>query len=109
MDIRLKTFPFEYRGKTYKLAVNNNVLADVQEANGGAILNALDGRHALKSTLQFLAAMINDAADSVGDELLVTPKQLGRELTFQEVQKVGKEIAELITAAITVEEPAEKK
>ena len=29
-DIRLKTMPYDYRGRTYTLACNMNVLADVQ-------------------------------------------------------------------------------
>lgn len=109
MDIRLKHYPYEFRGKTYNLAVNNNVLADVQEANNGRILDALDGKHGLKSTLQFLAAMINDAADSNGEFLFITPRELGRELSFQEVQKVADDITPLIIAAITTEEATEKK
>lgn len=109
MDIRLKTFPLEFRGKTYSLCVNNNVLADVQEENDGKILNALDGRHGLKSTLQFLAAMINDAADAAGDPLIVTPRELGREFTFNEIKELGAKIAPLITAAIVTEEDPEKK
>ena len=50
-DIRLKTEPFELDGKTYLLSCSMNVLADVQEAYGGKISNALSA----KATLKFLS------------------------------------------------------
>lgn len=111
MDIRLKTVPFEFRGKKYNLCCNNNVLADVQEWNGGTIKEALDGKRGLKSTLQFLAAMINDAADSAGEDLVVTPREVGRELTLNQITDISATIRSLIISAVVVEseEGEEKK
>lgn len=77
-DIRLEEVPFEINGKTYKLRCNMNVLADVQEAYNGDFYNALSEKNTLKSTLTFLAAMLNDYADEMGWEERYTPKQLGR-------------------------------
>lgn len=77
-DIRLEEMPFEVDGKTYKLRCNMNVLADVQEAFDGDFTEALSGKNTLKSSLVFLAAMLNDYADEMGWEERFTAKQLGR-------------------------------
>ena len=65
-DLRLEELPFTYEGRRYLLRCNMNVLADVQEMNGGRISPALDGKRGQKSALQFLAAMMNDYADEQG-------------------------------------------
>lgn len=80
MDIRQKTLPFEYGGKVYTLRCNFNVLADVQEENGGVISPALSGERGMKSALQFLAAMMNDWADEQGWPERFTSRELGRVL-----------------------------
>lgn len=78
MDIRLKTMPFEFEGKTYDLCCNMNVLADVQEAFGGDLDKALQSGSSVRSVLEFLAAMLNDAADSKGWPERFTARMLGR-------------------------------
>lgn len=79
-DIRLEEVPFELNGKTYLLRCNMNVLADVQEACGGNIGDALRSGNTLKSVLLFAAAMLNDYADEQGWPERFTAKQLGRKL-----------------------------
>ena len=64
MDIRLKTIPLEFDGETYQLAVNMNVLADVQEENGGDLQAVLNKKGILTGLLAFLSAAINEAADA---------------------------------------------
>ena len=88
-----------------------NVLADVQEMNGGFIDPAFDEKRAQKSVLQFLAAMMNDYADEQGwfDEpegggkpVLAepfTPRGLGRVLSIFDVPSA--KILGLVTRAIT--------
>lgn len=97
-DIRLEVLPFEYKGKTYMLRCNMNVLADVQEANDGDIGAALNGANVFKSVLEFLCAMLNDYADEQGWPERVTAKQLGRELKYYQVPK--NEIMRLVTDAM---------
>mgnify|MGYP003306883232 CR=1 FL=1 len=80
IDIRLEEIPFEFDGKTYKMRCNMNVLADVQEACGGNIGDALRSGNTLKSVLLFAAAMLNDYADEQGWPERFTAKQLGRKL-----------------------------
>lgn len=77
-DIRLEETPFEIDGKTYMLHCNMNVLADVQEEFNGNFAEALSERNTLKSSLVFLAAMLNDYADDMGWPERFTAKQLGR-------------------------------
>ncbi len=97
-DIRLQELPFEFDGKTYLLRCNMNVLADVQEAYGGDIGEALEGDSPLKSVTVFLAAMLNDYADEQGWEERWTPKAVGRKLGLHDIPK--SEIMRLVTQAI---------
>ena len=84
-DLRLESLPFEHGGRTYTLRCNMNVLADVQEENGGNISPAFDGRRGMKSALQFLAAMMNDWADEQGWPERFTARSLGRVLRVEDV------------------------
>lgn len=111
MDLRLESMPFVFEGRTYQLRCNMNVLADVQEMNGGAISPALNGKRGQKSALQFLAAMMNDYADEqgwfdpdpeTGAPILAkpfTPRALGRVLSVYDVPSA--EILGLVTRALT--------
>ena len=87
-DIRLEEIPFELDGKTYLLRCNMNVLADVQEAFGGAIGGALSGESVNRSVMEFLAAMLNDYADEQGWPERFTARQLGRRLPMHAVRQV---------------------
>lgn len=118
MDLRLEELPFEFEGRTYKLRCNMNVLADVQEMNGGFISTALEGKRAQKTVLQFLAAMMNDYADeqgwfipdATGEAVLpkeFTPRGLGRVLRFGEVPV--DQIMGLIVRSLTPPKTAEEK
>lgn len=103
-DIRLKETPFELDGKTYLLRCNMNVLADVQEAVGGDLGAALDPKSALKNSLIWLAAMLNDYADEQGWPERFTPAALGRRKFSPGV--VGM-IADLTHDGLTIEQPDE--
>ena len=110
-DLRLEELPFSYEGRRYLLRCNMNVLADVQEMNGGRISPALDGKRGQKTALQFLAAMMNDFADEQGWfdepedggapvlEKPFTPRALGRTLSIHEVP--SSEIMGLVLQAMT--------
>lgn len=98
-DIRLEEVPFELDGKTYKLRCNMNVLADVQEAYNGDFTLALSEKNTLKSSLIFLAAMVNDYADDMGWEERFTAKQLGRK--YKRFNFPIEEIMGLVIRAIT--------
>lgn len=52
-DIRLKKLPVKFDGREFVLTCNFNVLADVQEACGGNILNALESVNTLNTTRLF--------------------------------------------------------
>lgn len=107
-----KTVDYELDGRKYRLMCNMNVLADVQDEYNGNLVQALNAVHGLKSTLVFLAAMLNDAADTQGitDEnglpLRFTSKQLGRKLTMHQTIEAGTKIYPLIQAAV---EPPEEE
>lgn len=107
MDIRLKTRRFTLGGKTYDLAVNMNVLADLQEMHGGSILEALDKRHEMRTAIETLAAMINDANDASGSAERVTPRQVGRMLTVDDLNELRGIVGEMLSAALARDEAAE--
>lgn len=98
MDIRLEEMPYQFGGKEYKLRCNMNVLADVQEAYDGDFGKALDTKSALKSVLEFLAAMMNDYADEMGWPERFTAKGLGRKLRRDQIP--GEEIMGLVVRSI---------
>lgn len=88
MSIKMESLPFEYKGKTYRLRCNMNVLSDVQDLHDGDIGAALNEKRPLVSILEFLAAMMNDYADEMGWTERFTARQLGRELTRPELPNV---------------------
>lgn len=81
-DIRIEEVPFEIDGKEYRLRCNMNVLADVQAVYGGDFGKALSDHTSMASSLEFLAAMLNDYADEQGWKERWTAKQIGRKLNF---------------------------
>jgi len=97
-DIRLKTTPFEFDGKTFQLCCNMNVLADVQEAYGGSIYNALDGT--TKGLLHFLAAMLNDYAEASGWEERYTFRDVGRALSPSKLADISAMVMGLVTDSL---------
>ena len=105
-DVRQKTAEYEYEGKIYNLTCNMNVLADVQEAYDGKLMRALKRVTSLKVTLIFLAAMLNDAAetqdlrDEDGKLQHVTNHELGCKLTLEQTTEAAQMIAGLIVAAM---------
>ena len=112
MDIRLKTINKRLLDRDCELCCNMNVLADVQEAYGGNLMDALGSPATLKVTLVFLAAMFNDCADTNGWPERVTPKELGRKIPPNELFALTEEIPALITSAvqaITTEEKEDSK
>ena len=114
-DIRLKTVDYQLDGVTYQLACNMNVLADVQEAYRGNLIQALNTSSGLKGTLEFLAAMLTDAADTQGVEDAAgcpkrfTARELGRKLTLKETMEAGKKIMPIIRAAVAADTEEENE
>ena len=113
-DVRQKTAEYEYAGRIYNLTCNMNVLADVQEEYNGDLMRALRSVTSFKSTLRFLAAMLNDAAETQdlrgedGMLLRVTARELGRKLTMTQTTDAAQLITKLIMAAMPEREDAEK-
>lgn len=107
MDIRLPTMPFDFNGKKYTLCCNMNVLADVQEAYNGNLMAALRNPSNIKASTTFLAAMLNDCAESNGWAERYTARQVGRLLAGNpESVKLMKEIGGFVRKSMTVK-PAE--
>lgn len=105
MGVRPKTLPFTYEGKTYILRCNMNVLADVQEINGGKISPALSGARGMKNALMFLAAMMNDYADEQCWPDRFTWRELGRVLLPKQVP--SSDIIGLVLDALAARETAD--
>lgn len=112
---KLKTVDYEFEGRKYRLVCNMNVLAPVQEAYNGDLRRALERRHGIKSTLQFLAAMLTEAArkqnitDDSGLPLQFTAEQLGETLSWNETMEAGAKIWPLVEAAFWKNEPPEEQ
>lgn len=104
MDIRLKTVPFEWAGKTYPLCCNMSVLADVQDAFDGDLDAAL-GKRSLRGVLEFMAAMLNDAADTAGWPERYTAKEIGRRLSVADRRRLTDIVMGLVLSSCAADEP----
>jgi len=98
-DIRLKTVSWTFAGREWQLCCNMNVLADVQSIYGD-LSSAFSGGM-MRSVLDFLAAMMNDYAESQNWQIRYTGRQLGRDLSWQEFQQVQELVMDLVTSAIS--------
>lgn len=105
-DLRLKTADITVGGRTYTICCNMNVLADVQNMYDGDMRKALADSSA-NGIRNFLAAMINDARDNLGEEPL-SIKEVGRLVGFKNAKET---ILPLIIAAFadSKEEDSRKK
>ena len=82
-DIRLQDRKFTFDGRDFVLRCNMAVLADVQKACGGNLLQAISDDAPLEGMLIWLSAMMNDYADEQGweDYEPYTVKTLGRKIS----------------------------
>lgn len=103
-DIRLKKTTITADGREWTVVCNMNVLADVQEAHGGNLVEALEAAltHPLKTALEFAAAMINDAADAAGEDVRYTPSSLGRAIPAARPGEFSDRIMALVWAALDI-------
>ena len=102
MDIRMQEYPFEFDGKSFVLRCNMNVLAELQESNGGTIPNIFDEKNTLNNFLAYLSAMMNDFAEEQGWPERYTPKQLGRKIALADGVLIS-EVLNLVIRANYVE------
>lgn len=106
MDVRFKEVPFRFDGQDWTLRCNMNVLADVQEENGGDFSAILSGKRTAKSVLQLLAAMLNDDAAARGIETRYTAREVGRKLSMPEFNRISGQAMALVVAAVKADETA---
>lgn len=112
-DIKPREVAWRFDGRDWVLRCNNNVLAEVQEINGGDFSPILSTKRTLKSILQLLAAMLNDYADEQhwtdedGFAISYTEKQLGRRLPFSVLNKLAPKVMELAIRAVRADEAGE--
>lgn len=84
-SLRLEEVPFELEGKTYMLRCNMAALEAMQEEQGGDFASLLD-MPATKSTVIFLAAMLNVYAEEQGWPERWDVKTLKRKVSFAMIQ-----------------------
>ena len=112
-DIKPREVAWRFDGRDWVLRCNNNVLAEVQEINGGDFSPILSTKRTLKSILQLLAAMLNDYADEQhwtdedGFAISYTEKQLGRRLPLSALNKLAPKVMELAIRAVRADEAGE--
>lgn len=120
-DIKPREIAWRFDGRDWVLRCNNNVLAEVQEVNGGDFSPILSTKRTLKSILQLLAAMLNDYADEQrwvdekGFAIRYTEKQLGRRLSLETVNRLAPDVMRMAILAVQQRdeaagsEPADEK
>lgn len=108
MDMRLQTTKYSIAGKEYKLRCNMNVLAEVQEMNGGEIIRALNNSRSFRTALQVGAAMLNDYAEENGWPERFTEKSLGRLIPTRETAAFSRMIVDMLYHALRAEDDPAK-
>ena len=104
MDMRLQTTKYSIAGKEYELRCNMNVLAEVQEMNGGEIIHALNNSRSFRTALQVGAAMLNDYAEENGWPERFTEKSLGRLIPTRETAAFSHMIVDMLYHALRAED-----
>nr|DAE45968.1 MAG TPA: tail tube protein [Caudoviricetes sp.] len=105
-DIKPREVAWRFDGRDWVLRCNNNVLAEVQEINGGDFSPILSTKRTLKSVLQLLAAMLNDYADEQkwvdekGFAIRYTEKQLGRRLSLGTANRLAPDVMRMAILAV---------
>ena len=105
-DVKPREVAWRFDGRDWVLRCNNNVLAEVQEINGGEFSPILSRKRTLKSVLQLLAAMLNDYADEQkwvdekGFAIRYTEKQIGRRLSYDTVDRLAPDIMRMTILAV---------
>lgn len=77
-DIRIPSMDFTLGEHTYRLTMNMNVLADLQEGRKGDILSLFQSPSTYKTGLEVGAALLNEAASAEGRPERFTAETLGR-------------------------------
>lgn len=78
--IRLEEKPIEIDGQKYTLRCNMAVLETVEDAHGD--MEAVMALTVRQSSIEFLAAMLNDDAQQRGLDIVWTPEALKRKLSY---------------------------
>lgn len=107
-DIRTPTAEWTLGDKTYKLTMNFNVLADLQESAGGDITKVLSRTRSFRAAAEIGAALINEAADIAGWPERYTARQLGRLIPPTDTVRFSEMCINLLFAALQADEDSEK-
>lgn len=108
--IRLEEKPFELDGQRYMLRCNMAVLERIEEAHGD-----LEGVMALsvrQSSLELLAAMLNEDAGLRGLDATWTPDELKHKISYamlQELDLVGMMFRAITPTGVTAAAPAKNE
>lgn len=99
--IRLEEKPFEVEGKRYLLRCNMAVLETVEDQHGD--IEELMKLSIRQSSLELLAAMLNDYAEEQGWEERWTPKQLKRKISYAMLMELN--IVGMLVRALSPSQP----
>lgn len=103
MDVRLKTVPYEIDGQKLTLCCSMNVLADLQEQ--GDLSQLLESSRTMRSYLQLLAAMVNNAMREAGSEQRYTDVELGDRISFRDFRRDSGSVFDLLISAVRDDTP----
>lgn len=100
---------FEYKGKTYKLVFNLNVMQNIQEKYGtvakwGELTDGSNGEPNAKAVIFGFTEMINEAIDIENEEnnienKFLTEKQVGRIITSVGLKPMAKKLSDTVIAS----------
>ena len=91
-NVKEKTVPFEFDGKTYQLMLNFNIIAAIQEKYGD-IDTCFNGMDKAKNQIWLLCTLLNEAAEMHNENHqeqwdLLTETQVGRRIHTDNVNEI---------------------
>ena len=99
-NIRLQEVPFSFEGRNYKLRCTMNVVADVQDQNGGDLLSSLTTKNFFRGILVWVSSMMNNYAEAEGweDYTPYTARYLGNKISLKDLPI--DQISEMLNSAL---------
>lgn len=101
-SLKLETKKIDFDGRVWELRCNMSVLDRLEQAHDGNF-TAVMTLPPSKATPEVLAAMLNDYAEDMGWDILYTPKQISKMVTFADMKEL--DVIGMLYRAVIPEDP----
>ncbi len=111
-NVKEKTVPFEFDGKEYPLALNFNVIAEIQDKYGD-LDTCFSGMDKARTQIWLLCTLLNEAVEIHNEKSQdqwdkLTESQVGRRIDTQTVNEMLESLTEVVREGLPDGEETEK-